>query len=146
MSEQKLSPKQAVQFIQSRTKVDAPGKYNLQVIGNPNLHEGKYIVNLKAITDSGLAKAKELLRQGEYDSAANTNMSTNVFADASFIPSKGEYVACMVDHVPTRDGGTTLGIVSMSEIASRTASKADLGDEFANFLEEAPEVDTNQLG
>lgn len=136
MSEQKLSKDRAVSFIQSRTMVDGAGKYNLQVVGNPQLHEGKYIINLKAITPRGLEQAKELLREGEYDKGANTNMSTNVFADASFIPSKGEYISCMVERVDTRDGQGDWGIVSISEIATKKAGKASLGDEFANLAEE----------
>lgn len=148
MSEQRLTAKQAISFIQSRTQVSEPGKYNLQVIGS-NLHEGKYIINLKAQDPKGLEAAKEHLRAGEYDDAANTNMSTNVFADASFIPAKGEFIACMVDNVPTRDGGTKLGVVSISEIKARSASKANLGDEFANLLDEVEataDADAPELG
>ena len=146
MSEQRLSGKQALQFIQSRTMVDKAGKFNLQVIGNPQLHEGKYIINLKAITPRGLEKAKEHLREGEYDAGANTNMSTNVFVDSDFVPSKGEYVSCMVDRVDTRDGQGDWGIVSISEIATTKAGKASLGDEFANLAEEEAPAKEENLG
>lgn len=133
-----LTGKEALQFIQSRTRVDSPGKYNLAVIGNPQLHEGKFIINFKAMNPKGIAKAQEHLRAGEYNEAVNTNMSTNVFEDASYVPSKGEYVACMVDYVDSRDGGKTLGIVSISEIATKSGAKTNLGDEFANLLDEQP--------
>lgn len=142
MSDNKLTGKQALQFIQSRTSVDGAGKYNLQVIGNPQLHEGKFIINLKAITPRGLEKAKAHLREGEYDAGANTNMSTNVFADSNFIPAKGEYISCMVDRVETRDGQGDWGVVSISEIKAKSASKATLGDEFANLLDEEVEEST----
>ena len=125
-----------MQFIQSRTLVTEPGKYSLQVIG-ANSHEGKVILNLKAQEPKGLEQAKEFLRAGETDKSANTNMSTSVFEDANFIPAKGEFISCMVDNVPTRDGGTKLGIVSISEIKAKSAGKVSLGDEFANLLEEA---------
>lgn len=146
MSEQRLKPDQAIGFIQSRTMVDKAGKYNLQVIGNPQLHEGKFIINLKAITPRGLEKSKELLREGEYDKAANTNMSTNVFADASFVPAKGEFISCMVERVDTRDGQGDWGIVSVSEISTTKAGKANLGDEFANLAEAKEEASNEDLG
>lgn len=146
MSQEKtLSGKQAVQFIQSRIKVDSPGKYNLPVIGRPNLHEGKYIINFKAMNPKGLAKAQELLREGDYSGAANTNMTHNVFEDANYIPAQGEYVSCMVDWVDSRDGGKTLGIVAINEIATKSGGKTSLGDEFASLLEEEAPASTPEL-
>lgn len=135
MSEQRLSAAKAVKFIQARTSVNEPGKYNLQVLGS-NPHDGRIIINLKAQEPKGLEAAKQHLRDGEFDAAANTNMSTSVFEDANFIPAKGEYIACMVDYVETRDGGTKLGVVSISEIKAKSAGNASLGDEFANLLDE----------
>tara|TARA_R110000751_G_scaffold275243_1_gene376076 strand:+ start:198 stop:659 length:462 start_codon:yes stop_codon:yes gene_type:complete len=134
-NEQRITAKQAIQFIQSRTSVVEPGKYTLQVIG-ANHHAGKIILNLKAQEPQGMEAAKEALRDGRYDDAGNTNMSTNVFDDAAFIPAKGEFISCMVDVVETRDGGTKLGVVSISEIKAKVAGKVSLGDEFANLLEE----------
>lgn len=143
-----ITAKQAVQFIQSRTMVQGPGKYNLQVINEPTAFEGRLIVNLKAQTPSGLAKAKEHLRNNEYSEAANTNLSTSVFADAAYIPAKGDHVSCMVDYVEARDGSQVLGVVSLSEIKARSASKVSLGDEFANLLDEevVAETETPELG
>jgi len=136
MNDQRLTAKQAVQYIQSRTPISEPGKYTLQVIG-ANVHAGKVILNLKAQDPKGTELAKEHLRAGEYDAAANTNMSTNVFEDASFIPSKGDFIHCMVAEVPTRDGGFKLGVTNISEIkAKNVATKVSLGDEFANLLED----------
>ncbi len=136
---QRLTGKQAVSFIQSRTQVNKPGKYTLQVIGS-NFHNGKIILNLKAQDSKGLEAAKEHLRNGRFDDAANTNMSTNVFEDAAYIPSKGEFINCMVAEVPTRDGGTKLGIVSISEVPTEKSTKISLGDEFASFLDEVEEA------
>ena len=144
MNAQRLTPKQAVQYISSRAQISDTGKYDLQVL-NVNHHEGKVIINLKAQDPKGLAEAKELLRSGEYDAAANTNMSTNVYADASFIPSKGEFISCMVAEVPTRDGGTKLGVVSISEIKAKATSKVSLGDEFANLLEDSVEESSDVM-
>jgi hypothetical protein len=123
-----------------------PGKYTLQVIG-ANHHAGKVILNLKAQEPKGLELAKEAIREGRYNDAANTNMSTNVFDDAAFIPAKGEYISCMIDYVPTRDGDTKLGVISISEIKARTTTKVSLGDEFANLLDEvAAEEQSAELG
>jgi len=142
---QRLTGKQAVQYIQSRVGINEPGKYTLQVIST-NPHNGKVIVNLKAQSAEGLAKAKAHLTAGEYDDAANTNMSTSVFADASFIPAKGEYVSAMVDYVENRKGDMVLGVVSINEMRARTTTKVSLGDEFANLLDveaSADESDDN---
>ena len=141
----KLTAKQAISFINSRTNITEPGKYALQVI-SANPYENKVIVGLKAQSPTGLAVAKEALRSKDFDSAANTNMSTSVFADASFIPSKGEHISAMVDYVENRKGEMVLGVVSISEMKARTASKVNLGDEFANLLDdESTESDDNKL-
>ena len=144
MNAQKLTPKQAVQYISSRAQISSTGKYELQVL-SVNHHEGRVIINLKAQDPKGLAEAKELLHAGEYDAAANTNMSTNVYADASFIPTKGEYITCMVAEVPTRDGGSKLGVVSISEIKAKATSKVSLGDEFANLLAETETEESSEV-
>ena len=126
---------QAVKYIQSRVQITEPGKYSLQVI-SANAYENRIICGLKAQSSTGLAVAKEQLRNGNYAEAANTNMSTSVFADASFIPAKGEHISCMVDYVTARDGSQVLGVVSVSEIKARSTKKVSLGDEFANLLDE----------
>jgi len=133
-----LSGKQAVQFINSRTSVNEAGKYALQVI-SANHYEGKVILGLKAQSPTGLAAAQEALRAKNYSDAANTNMSTSVFADSAFIPSKGEHISCMVDYVENRKGDMVLGVVSVSEIKARSTKKVMLGDEFANLLDEVEE-------
>jgi hypothetical protein len=137
-----LTADQAVKFIQSRTNVSEPGKYNLQVI-SVNPYEDRIIVGLKAQSSTGLAKAKEALRAGNYSEAANTNMSTSLFADAKFVPAKGEHVACMVDYVENREGHMVLGVVSVSEIKARNTSKVSLGDEFANLLDANVATESN---
>lgn len=130
-----LTAPQAVKYIQSRVQITEPGKYSLQVI-SANAYENRIICGLKAQSSTGLAVAKEQLRNGNYSEAANTNMSTSVFADASFIPAKGEHISCMVDYVTARDGSQVLGVVSVSEIKARSTKKVSLGDEFANLLDE----------
>jgi len=137
-TKKELSGKQAVQFINSRTSVNEAGKYALQVI-SANHYQGRVILGLKAQSPTGLAQAQEALRAKAYSDAANTNMSTSVFADAAFIPSKGEHVSCMVDYVENRKGEMVLGVVSVSEIKAKTASKVSLGDEFANLLDDEDE-------
>lgn len=140
-----LTAADAVKFIQSRVQINEPGKYTLQVI-SANPFENRLILGLKAQSSDGLAKAKQALREGRYNDAANTNMSTSVFADASFIPAKGEHVSAMVDYVENRKGDMVLGVVSINEMRARTTTKVSLGDEFANLLDveaSADESDDN---
>jgi len=139
-----LTAAQAVRYIQSRVQITEPGKYSLQVI-SANAYENRIICGLKAQSSTGLANAKEELRKGNFNEAANTNMSTSVFADASFIPAKGEHISCMVDYVTARDGSQVLGVVSVSEIKARSTKKVNLGDEFANLLDEPTESDEPTL-
>lgn len=138
-----LTAPQAVKFIQSRVQINEPGKYSLQVI-SANPYENRIILGLKAQSSTGLEQAKEHLRKGNYSDAANTNMSTSVFADASYIPSKGEHITCMVDYVTARDGSEVLGVVSVSEIKARSTKKVSLGDEFANLLDEIDSDNTTE--
>ncbi len=134
---------EAISYIQSRVQVNEPGKYTLQVI-SANPYENRIILGLKAQSIEGLAKAKEFLREGKFNDAANTNMSTSVYADSSFVPAKGEYVACMVDYVENRKGEMILGVTSVSEIKARTTKKVNLGDEFANLLDVANEASSDE--
>lgn len=128
-----VTGKQAMQWLNSRTSVNEPGKYALQVVSS-NPYEGRIILGLKAQSSEGLAIAKEHLRAGEFAEAANTNMSTSVFPDA-YVPAKGEHVSCMVDYVKNRKDEMVLGVVSVSEIKAKSTAKVSLGDEFANLLD-----------
>lgn len=140
-----LTAAQAVQFIQSRVQVTEPGKYALQVI-SANPFEDRVILGLKAQASDKLEVAKQHLREGDYNAAANTNMSTSVFSNSGFIPAKGEHISCMVDYVENREGKMVLGVVSISEIKARSTKKVNLGDEFANLLDtENTESDEPQL-
>jgi hypothetical protein len=130
-----ITGKQALQFIQSRMSINAPGKYSVQVI-NANAYKERFIIGLKAQSPTGLEQAKEALRAKDYAKAGNTNMSTSVFADASWIPAKGEFVNVIVDYVTARDGSSVLGVTNISEMVAKSAKKVDLGDEFANLLDE----------
>jgi hypothetical protein len=134
---------EAIQYIQSRVQITEPGKYTLQVVSS-NPYENRIILGLKAQSIEGLAKAKEFLREGNFKDAANTNMSTSVYNDSSFIPSKGEYVTCMVDYVENRKGEMILGVTSVSEIKAKVTKKVNLGDEFANLLDVANEVSSDE--
>lgn len=134
---------EAISYIQSRVQITEPGKYTLQVI-SANPYENRIILGLKAQSIEGLAKAKEFLREGKFNEAANTNMSTSVYNDSSFIPAKGEHVACMVDYVENRKGEMVLGITSVSEIKARTTKKVNLGDEFDNLLDVAKDSSSDE--
>ena len=134
---------EAISYIQSRVQVNEPGKYTLQVI-SANPYENRIILGLKAQSIEGLAKAKEFLREGKFNEAANTNMSTSVYNDSSFIPAKGEYVTCMVDYVENRKGEMILGVTSVSEIKARATKKVNLGDEFANLLDVAKDSSSDE--
>lgn len=143
-STKELTGAQAIQYIQSRVQINEPGKYALQIV-SANHYEDRVILGLKAQSPTGLAQAKEALREGRYNDAANTNMSTSVYADSSFVPSKGEYVNCIVDYVQNRKGEMVLGVTSVSEMKAKSASKVNLGDEFANLLDAPQASDEPQL-
>jgi len=138
----KLSGKSAVQIINSRTAVVKPGRYDLQVTSTPTHYEGKVIINLKGATPKMLESAKADLREGKFDKSANHQLSFSPFADSAFIPAKGEIVNCQIGLVDARDGGQVLAVIAMAPMVAENASKISLGDEFANFLEEAPEETT----
>lgn len=132
-----LTAKQAISYISSRDIVEQSGVYYTTSVVSVNFHEGKYIVNFKAMTMAQLEKAEALLDEGKWDEASNQNLSTNVFADAKFIPAVGERVKITADHVELREGGTDLRVTSIAPLAVATAKKASsLKDKFANLLAE----------
>jgi len=139
MSTKSITLTKAVQYISSREQITSPGKYDLQVTSVNFLEDSdKYIVNLKAMSPTETQQARELLHAGEYQDATNKQLSTNVFADASYIPTQYDYVTVMIKEVPRRDGGTRLGVVSMNEIKAKATTKVNFADEFANLLAEEP--------
>jgi len=145
---QRLSGKQAVQIVQSRTAVVKAGRYDLAVTSNPTHYEDKVIINLKGATPKMTEKATQHLRDGEFDNAANCQLSYSPYADTAFIPSKGEIVNCQLGYVNARDGGQVLAIIAMSPMVAEKAARVSLGDEFANLLAEevSEEAHTDDLG
>jgi len=142
MNEQRLDAATALRIIKSRKLITSPGKYTAVVINEPNHHEDKVIMNLKATTSPLVEQAKQDFRDGEFDKAANSNLSYSTFADTGYKPSQGEHVSIMVDYVPNREGKQILAIVSLNEIQSKSADKVSLGDEFENMLDEVTSGDT----
>ena len=145
---QRLSGKQAVQIVQSRTAVVKAGRYDLAVTSTPTYYEDKIIINLKGATPKMTEKATQHLRDGEYDLAANSQLSFSPYADTAFIPSKGEIVNCQLGYVNARDGGQVLAIIAMSPMVAEKAARVSLGDEFANLLAEVSteSVSADELG
>jgi len=149
MSDNKLSGKSALQIVKSRTAVIKAGRYDLQVTSTPTHYEDKVIINLKGATSKMIEASKQSLRDGNYDEAANNQLSFSPFADNAFIPAKGETVNCQLGMVDARDGGQVLAIISMSPMVAENASKVSLGDEFANLLDEVDAEEAtakNELG
>ena len=135
--ENKLTPQKAVQYISSRDIVEQTGVYYTTSVTSVTFHDGKYIVNFKAMTPTQLEQAEAYLDEGEWDKASNCALSTNVFADASFVPAPKERVKITLDYVELRDGGTDLRVSSIAPLAVASAKKASsLKDKYANLLAE----------
>jgi hypothetical protein len=137
-----LSPKSAVQIVKSKANnlITSTGKFEL-VVSTANTsyvnERGQHIINLKAMTTEMKAEAKDLLRAGDFQKAANVGLSYNVYTDG-FVPSKGETVFAQVGYVPSRAGGEVLRITALSPMpVSQTATtSASEFEEFDNMLED----------
>ena len=132
----RLTKESALAIIQSRTLITGPGKYSVKVTSVTPYVKGDTvaIINVSAMNSFQANAAAEQFKAGDYDGAANNNLSSSARAN-DYIPSKGEFVNIQVEEVDTKSGDKALLIVSMTEQKAASAGKV-------NFLsligEEAP--------
>ena len=142
-----LTSAAALRIITSRVLVDhtnVGSNMTLQVTGEPNLHKGRYIINLKAHTVAQVQDAKANLEAKEYTKAANHNLTASIFADADYIPVKGEHIKALIGKYTAKDGSEKIGVTSVSAINSTSGKKADFS-EFENLLDDGAVImDSNQ--
>jgi len=122
----------------AKSVVDAQGVYHTsKVTSNPTLVDGKYIVNVSAITSAQEALIGELIEEDKLVEASKVGLSFNIFA-GGWVPAKGEIVKFTLGMVDTRDGGQDLRITSMAPLATAVTKKSSLRDRFANLRQEQP--------
>lgn len=118
-----LDKKSAVQILNSRAVIAAPGKYTVKVTSTtPFIREGvaTTIVNFAAMTAYQLSKAQEHFAAGEYDEACNLNMSASQL-QGRYVPSKGEVVDVEVTEITNKED---INILVVDSIVPRQATVA----------------------
>lgn len=147
-----MEKKQAIQILQSRAFISAPGRYVVKVsnCGDfhkelPNGQSTVAIANFGAMTPYQMGEAKAKLTAGDIAGALNHNLSLSIRA-TDYRPAKGERVNIDVDFVTTKDGEQALLVVGLTPISAKSSGKCD----FSDFLEEVEEgavatADTTQI-
>jgi len=137
----KLSKQSAARIIASKKTIVEPGVYDCTVTNvHPYVREKDglrqvAIINFAAKSDYHRQAAKQLMDQGDYDDAANQNMSMSVF-EGSKIPENGQAVEITVIKKTTRNGITGLFIKSWAPAPKKVAEIDDVSfymDETENF-------------
>src|SRR5690349_7637028 len=96
--ENRLKKEDFITIMNSRVRVpEEDGYYKLKVTSVVPF-DGKYIVNLNGMTDYHVNKAKELIKDGKIDEAANQNLSASM-RQIDYVPSKGEYVKAYISKI-----------------------------------------------
>jgi hypothetical protein len=147
----RLSKESAVNILKSRVVIDntcVGSNVVLQVTRDPYPYTNKsgkqlYIINLKAHTIDMCNKAGELLAKGDYDGACGFNLTANVWADSSFIPTKGMSVKALIGTY-TKDGSTRIVVESISEIATKAPGKTFDFSKFGNTVDQEEEVEQQE--
>lgn len=149
-------------ILKNRIQIAKAGKYRLKVTSASPYHdngEDKVICNFNAMTtahitgweivdDEGtVTKAKsiqELVEEGNFDDAANRNLSSGQRVGRDYVPSKGEIVDVMVEKTTTKSGVTGLFVSSVTPVPVEASSKVNLENMFKDVApnkEEEVEVE-----
>jgi len=127
----------AIQIIKSRRSVLTEGAYDLKV-NSVVEYDGKFIINLSAMSSYHVEQAVSLIKKGDYQGAVNSSLSFSA-RPSDFIPSKGEYVKVQVEKLTTKNGVTGLFPVALSPIKSIASGRIDI-----ESLLEVEEEETQQ--
>lgn len=116
----------AKSIIKSRRMINTPGKYRVKVTACTPYHKDLAndqkqvaIINVNAMTGHHVSTAKALFSQGEYQQAVNQNLSASV-RESDYLPSKGEIIDIVVDHITTNNNVEGLFITSYSPVKAET--------------------------
>lgn len=147
-----MQKEQAIQILQSRAFISAPGRYVAKVsnCGDfhrelPNGQSTVAIANFSAMTPYQMGEAKKKLAEGDIAGALNHNLSLSIRA-TDYRPAKGERVNIDVDYVTTKDGEQALLVVGLTPIAAKSAGKCDFSEFLEGVEEEAStEADQTQI-
>jgi hypothetical protein len=118
-----MDKKLASAILNSRVFVNKPGTFRMKVT-SVQLVDGKYIVNVNAITPYHKEVIDEAIAKGDLDAACNSHLSANVFINASFVPAKGQTVLAEVDQITTKNGVNGLFIMSVAPVPVEATIKA----------------------
>lgn len=135
-----MERKDALQIINSRKLIAQPTVAQLKVT-SVTPFDGKFIVNLNAMTNYHVDEAKKHLAAGEIQEAVNQSLSASLRA-TDYIPSKGEIVKVVIEELVTKNNGIKgLFVTSLSELKATTSiTKVSIIDEdevFATSTEDA---------
>lgn len=116
-----LTSEAAEKITSAKKIVDKPGAYNLKVT-SVTPYDGKYIVNLQAMTPYHEEQAQGFAEQGMLQEACNQNLTASQ-RPQDYIPSKGEWVKVNVDLIENKDGVMCLFVTSLTEIPITTTTR-----------------------
>jgi hypothetical protein len=116
-----LTSEAAEKITSAKKIVDKPGAYNLKVT-SVTPYDGKYIVNLQAMTPYHEEQAQGFAEQGLLQDACNQNLTASQ-RQQDYIPSKGEWVKVNVDLIENSQGIMCLFVTSLTEIPITTTTR-----------------------
>lgn len=144
-----LSKESAGRIMASRKFITQPGKYQVRVTNDvqelaaqgtvrKELAGGGTqcsIANFAAYTPYMLDQFRKLSLEGDFDSAANNNLTASV-RETDHMPQKGEIVNINVDYVTTKSGEQALLVTSYTPIEVSSGAKISLDDIFGSDEEQ----------
>lgn len=143
---------QAKQILESRSVINKPGKYSVNVTNVTYGHQrknkdGSYttvdIVNFAAMTSYQSEQAIQAYKEGDYEKATNNSLSTSRL-DGQFVPVKGERVDIEVEQIWSENQQANILVVSqIIPRQAQTASKFKLTEE--EVSEEQPLVEAEEI-
>lgn len=119
-----LDKKSAIQILNSRVLISTVGKFTVKVTGTqPFMREdgtAVTIINFAAMTQYQLGESKKAFAAGDYDAAANFNLSSSQLS-GRYVPAKGEIVDVEISEIENKQG---VNILVVDSIVPRQAIKA----------------------
>jgi hypothetical protein len=156
-SENNLTKDNAARIMASRKLITQPGKYHVRVTNDVQylaeqgtvhreLAGGLFqvsIANFAACTPYHVREFKKAMKEGDYDGAANNNLTASV-RENDYMPSKNEVVVINVDYITTKNGEQALLVTSFNPLPVSAGGKISMEDLLAEDEDDRVELKTEE--